>query len=308
MIRAAGAAVVAATLACHPAHAATVQVEVASDDPQLRAVEARMRWLGEDRSLPLERDASGVWTATLEGEAVRLLPVELWVEGRSGRSERAYSGLERIEDEPARLSYAIERASPAQGRRLSRAAPVAQVTAGEAQRVGLGLAWVLACVLAVGAMARRPGVAPAEQSSAPWRWPTLSVPLIWVLLAVAWTWPAVRAGDGVAVGRHFDLPGTLWAIDAAARLVPDLRDGLTAWPLGGDYRRFDSFTLLPIAWLYKAADPARLHGLMAAAGLALTGIATQGFARAVGARAAHAVSRENRAHPGPGRGRHRQQG
>lgn len=267
-------------LAAAPAFGDTVAIEVASADREVAAVQVRLRWLGEERTVALEPAGEGRWQASLEGEAVRLLPVELWVEARGGEPQRAYAGLERMQGGSTVLAFAVEHARPAQARRLSHAAPPNRVATFEALRIGVGLVWLLACVLGLGLSLRRAPGPPGR----PWRWPQLALPLLWLLLAVAWTWPALLAGDGLAVGRHFDLPGTLWAIDAAPRLLPDLRDGSTAWPVGGDYRRFDSFVLLPLAWIYKAADPARVHGLLQVLGLAATGLAAQAFARAIGAR------------------------
>ena len=108
--------------------------------------------------------------------------------------------------------------------------------------------------------------------------------VLWVVLAAAWTWPAIRAGNHSVVGRHFDTLGTVWAIDAASRILSGLRDVETSWPLIADYRHIDSFVLLPVSALFRRIDAVRLHGLFQVAGVAASAWAAQGFARAIGAR------------------------
>ncbi len=297
----AGAAALLGLLVATPAQAAPALAEdstrlrvevVAPASEPLDGLRLDARWLGEERSLELRDDGAapdktagdGTWSGELTGDWVRLLPVELYAEV-AGSSQLAYQGIERVGGGAHAMAFALEHSRPAQARRLSRAGTADQVAATEATRTGVGLAWVLALVLGVGIALRRSkaggGGAPAASA---WRWPTGSVPALWLLLALVWTWPAALAGGELAVGRHFDLPGTLWSISAAGRLVPDLLDPLTAWPLGGDYRRFDSYTLLPLAWLY-GGDPARLHGWLQIVGVASSGWAAQHFARGIGARA-----------------------
>ncbi len=108
--------------------------------------------------------------------------------------------------------------------------------------------------------------------------------IIWLLLAAAWTWPALMAHDNAIVGRHYDALGTTWVIDAAPRFLPDFKDTLTSWPTVADYRRLDSFVLLLLSILFRGLSAARLHGWMQILGVATSAWAAQGFARAVGAR------------------------
>jgi len=110
-------------------------------------------------------------------------------------------------------------------------------------------------------------------------------PLILGVLAVLWTWPAATAGSDWLVGRHFDLPGTVWFISAAERLVPTLHDPLTAWPSGATHTRLDSWVLLVISALFGAAGAVRLHALLQVLGVFASAWAAEGCARALGARA-----------------------
>jgi hypothetical protein len=108
--------------------------------------------------------------------------------------------------------------------------------------------------------------------------------VIWLLLAAAWTWPAIQAGDHVLVGRHYDTMGTAWVIDATPRILQGFEDAMTAWPVSADYRRLDSFMLLLFSLLFRGLGAARAHGLFQIIGVATSAWAVQGFARAAGAR------------------------
>ncbi|MCB9742964.1 MAG: hypothetical protein H6740_10205 [Alphaproteobacteria bacterium] len=114
------------------------------------------------------------------------------------------------------------------------------------------------------------------------RWVT---PLVFFALAVLWSWPAATAGSGTLVGRHFDLPGTVWFIDAAGRVLPALVDPLSAWPDGADYGRPDSFVLLGLAWALDAVPAVALHNALQVLGLFISALAAEAFARALGAEA-----------------------
>ena len=120
--------------------------------------------------------------------------------------------------------------------------------------------------------------------SAP-RWPRWLTPVVFALLACAWTWPAVVAGDTLLVGRNFDLPGTLWFLDAIPRLGLDLNDPLTGHPGGHAYGRPDSFTLFALGPLADWVGVGRLHGWLQVLGVTVSAWAAEAFAREVGARA-----------------------
>ncbi len=110
-------------------------------------------------------------------------------------------------------------------------------------------------------------------------------PLVLAVLAVIWTWPAAVVGGDWLVGRHFDLPGTVWFISAAERLLPTLHDPLTAWPQGATHTRLDSWVLLLTGALGGALGAARLHALLQVTGVFVSAWAAEGCARAMGARA-----------------------
>lgn len=119
----------------------------------------------------------------------------------------------------------------------------------------------------------------------PWPWPGWLTPLVFGVLAVCWTWPAAVAGDTLLVGRNFDLPGTLWFLDAIPRLGLDLDDPLTGHPEGHAYGRPDSFTLFLLGPLGGLLGVGRLHGLLQVLGVTASAWAAEAFAREVGARA-----------------------
>ena len=117
------------------------------------------------------------------------------------------------------------------------------------------------------------------------RWPAWATPLLFLALAIAWTWPAAIAGDAVLVGRNFDLPGTLWFIDAAHRLGWSAHDAATGFPEGTTYSRPDSYVLLVLGPLLGKLGAVRAHNLLQVVGPALSAWAAEAFAREVGARA-----------------------
>ena len=263
----------------------TVRLHLPTDTPTVTAT-VSTRWLGEDRTVPLlptERD--GEVAATLSGAPVRMLPISLDLTvDPTQPALRSYRGLEVLPSGGGELVYSLDSTTPPRVHRIATTtAPGRDALARrEGSLVGGSLAWGAVMVVLVGLLLRRrPETTP--QPPAPWRW-WWSVP-IWALLAMLWTWPAVTAGGGVMVGRHFDLPGVLWALDASERLLAGgLQDSLTAWPLGGDYRRLDSFTLLPIGALLADLGVDRVHGALQLVGVFLLGISGEAFARAVGAR------------------------
>lgn len=256
-------------------------------DVQLGSVEVRMTWLGEDLRVQLEDPSGqGVYTNHVRGDPVRLLPLSVWItEPGHRQAVEAYSGTEVLRDGGGDIAWVYRDEGAPRVERLSRSmvGGAAAKAAEEALQLGRALAWnllVLGIVLGL-ALVRRPLTTSPGPAWVERRW---AAPVIMLVLAVVWTWPAALAGDRFMVGRHFDLPGVVWSIDASARLFPTLQDPATAWPLGADYGRFDSFTLLLAGWLFKALDPATVHGWMQVIGVWLSGWAAAWFAEVVGAR------------------------
>jgi len=124
--------------------------------------------------------------------------------------------------------------------------------------------------------------APVRGADQGLRWPAALTPVVFLVLAVAWTWPALTAPG--LLGRKPDAAGTAWFISAAPRLLHGLHDPLTGWPLDVHYGRTDSFVLLGLGALLQPLDPARAHSLVALVGVVLSAWAAEAFARALGAR------------------------
>ena len=247
---------------------------------------ATVRWLGIDRIVPLEpTETPGELSGEVSGDAVRMLPVYLDIASNTGvLSERAYRGLEMLPVGGGELVYSMDNLSPPRAHRIATTSGAGRdaLSRREGFEVGGSLAWGCLMLVLVGVLVRR-RPDPTPHTTPDWRW-WWSLP-IWAGLAVAWTWPAVNAGGGQMIGRHFDLPGVLWALDASGRLLSGgLFDTMTAWPVGGDYRRFDSFTLLPIGALFADLGADRIHGALQILGVFLLGFFGERFSRAVGAK------------------------
>ena len=240
-------------------------------------------WLGEDRQLELRNDGAppdreagdGIYSASLSGRPARVLPLRLRSEG-----ELVFEGnlVMYLGDNEVHLA---PDPSPQRYSRVARAGTLSSNRAARYAQLAAWFAW--ACVVGglVMRLARSGGAGPRD----PQRWPAWASPLTWLALAAAWTWPAIAAGREALPGRYYDALGTVWSISSASRLLPDLHDQLTGWPGGTDYTRFDSFLLLPMAMALDWLHPIRAYGLLQVLGVAASGWAAEGCARALGARA-----------------------
>ncbi len=259
-----------------------LRIEVGESHPQVvpRAAEAEVSWLGETQVVTLQREA-GIWSGEFSGPPTTYLPLTLRTgylgDGSVGTTplEVRYQSLEWLDGGDQTLSYTLG----VRGIQRSSSQPTMRSAEHfEAAQVLLGIVWALAVLVFVLWLPSARG----GGRVLPWRrgWS----PVFWFALAVAWTWPAARAGS-VVVGRHFDTAGTVWVLGAASRLVSGgLQDPLTAFPYGADYGALDSFTLLPIGALLSWLGAVRLHGALQILGVALSAWAAEGFAREVGAR------------------------
>jgi hypothetical protein len=268
----------------------TVRIEVTNAEGNaLSGLTAYTTWLGKERSVELTDDgvapdafaADWVWAAEWSGRSVRMLPIRLvakCVKDAKPAIQEVYAGLELLSGGDNVLSYALRNDCNAPAVRFpDQANPLEadhRLLAGHAL-------WVVLGFFLVALAAFRRGPEPTSRDAGP-LWPWI---FVWLVLACGWTWPAVLAGPEVWVGRHFDLPGTIWSLSAIPRLDWHLVDDLTGWPRGADYSRFDSYTLIPIGHLLQSVHPARVHGWLQIGGVALSAWAAQGFARALGARA-----------------------
>jgi hypothetical protein len=168
----------------------------------------------------------------------------------------------------------------ASGHFLRANAPMSQGRLSTAESLALirGGAWiVIIALLIVSGRLRSDGDIPQ------WRMSDGQWFLVWLLLAVAWTWPAVLSSDTVITSLHFDGPGTLWVMGVSSKIMTGL-DTLSAWPMGADLSRLDSYLMVPISALLSMLSPGRLFGLFSVVGVALSALAAQQFARVVGAR------------------------
>jgi hypothetical protein len=278
------------TLPIGQAKAALTEVEIhvaVAEGIALESVELETTWLGKDHRLQLTAE-EGAWTGTIEGDAVRFLPVALWVrQAEAPDPYLVWRGIEPLATGAQRLSFSLDRPGESPGpraavtaHRVSQPGNLRHLRQSEKVQLALGFAWLAGVFLLARWIARRPKAPPALDVLYSHWWS----PLIWTLLAIAWTWPAIRSGEQSFVGRHFDALGTIWTLGAANDLLRSLQDLSTAWPAGADYQALDSYLLLPIGWLLDFMHPARVHGLLQVMGLVFSAWAAEGFARAVGAR------------------------
>ena len=265
----------------------TVAVSLTTtDDPQLETVAIETAWLGERQRVDLIRstdtDGAVVWRGMLAGPPLRLLPVSFWVTTATEPTpRRAYFALEVLEYGDQDLHYTVDAFRHRFVHRVVSEGDTLEVRTRDAQMLAGSFGWGLAVMLVLLAASRaRPRPGPGLQWTDT-RWE----PLVWLVLATAWTWPAVVAGGDTLVGRHFDALGTIWFLDAAPRLLPGLSDSLTVWPGGASYQAADSYLLIVWGVLGAWLDPVRLHGWLQVLGVASSGWAASAFAREVGARA-----------------------
>lgn len=256
---------------------------------QLEA-QLRVNWGGAEHRIPMERAGDGHRVAELQGQHARMLPLSLWVRRPDqAYAMQAYANIEQLEPGRNILAYGIDRGEPPYARRFG--SPQEDVFHGqdhdEARVLATSLAWNLGIMALVAWLAwrtrRRRAAPPTEPKQLDLR-RELALVGLWIGLAAAWTWPAVLAGGEVMVGRHYDLPGSIWTLGAAKRLLWDFQDPLTGFPMGASYVRLDSFTLLPFSLLSDWVDPARIHGWLQVLGVASMAWAAERFALAAGAR------------------------
>ena len=228
--------------------------------------------MGEQITKRMQVTDVGVYSSTFRVPHSRLLPVEL----RTAAGQ-LFEDLIVLHHGDHRVSWMVT----SDGRIQRSSSPVSSdsMAIQEALILGGGAMWILlvGLVLASGRM-EKDGRKPLQ-----WRLPEFAWLVIWLGLSIAFTWPSALSNNTMIVGRHFDAPGTLWVIGAAGRLF-DSVDSLTAWPLGADISRLDSYLLIPIATLFKALGPGRIFGWIGIIGVALNAWAAQHFARAVGVR------------------------
>jgi hypothetical protein len=228
--------------------------------------------LGQRSNVVMADQGGDVWTGRVQTPPSQLLPVTL---SSGGSTSHDIVVLEYGDQ-----SIAWQHEVPGQFQRSSSARSSSDIATLEAAILLMAALWVaMVGWLIIGQRKQREGAVPGWN---PTGWQSA---LFWVAMSVLWTWPAALANEWFIVGRHFDLPGTLWVIGAAPRLMGGLSDSMTAWPLGAELGRLDSFLLVPISTALSWLSPSRIHGVLQVFGVALSALAAERFARAVGAKA-----------------------
>lgn len=226
---------------------------------------------GEQRTRILNLTDVGVYSATFQVPYGRLLPVEI----RIADGPR-FDDLVVLHNGDQRHSWLVTE----NGEVKRSSSPVSQESMAiqEAVFLGGGALWILivSLVIVLGRLER-------EGRAISFRLPEPVWLIVWLGLAVAWTWPSALSDNDLVVGRHFDTPGTLWVIGAANRLLGSV-DALTAWPLGGDISRLDSYLLVPIAIALRSLGTGTIFGVIGIVGVAVNAWSATHFAKAVGAK------------------------
>jgi len=74
---------------------------------------------------------------------------------------------------------------------------------------------------------------------------------LYAALATAWSWPMARLRADTLVTLHFDLYPTVWLLERAPRVLPELWHAESAWPDGESLARVDSYVILVLAWVLR---------------------------------------------------------
>ncbi|MDP6931337.1 MAG: hypothetical protein QGG40_00405, partial [Myxococcota bacterium] len=255
----------------------------------LRSPQLTVRWLGQTHRVPLDDqgtngdDQAGdqTWTAQVSGSPIRYLPIRIRAATGDHEPQLVYQGVEVLTYGDQTVNLTVAPTESLLVVRTSTPADLDDLASSDATVTATSLGWLVVCLVVVlglaGSVRRQEEHVPSEPYRRPSAWP-------WLLLASAWTWPALLSGPGRMVGRHFDLPGTLWTLGSADRLVYGLEDTLTAWPWGADYTALDSYLMVPLGWFLQSIDPVRLHGLLQVLGVAVCAWMAECFATTLGAR------------------------
>lgn len=138
----------------------SVCVEVANLLPPgpVLHLEAKVRWLGEDRTIVLRDDGGtrgdaprdSIWIGCLQGDAVRLLPVTLELGLDGGAGTEVWSAVEPLEVGDNRLVYLLqEQAGVVRAERVAAPLTGQPRPDHESDRVTLTAAWTVLVFLIV---------------------------------------------------------------------------------------------------------------------------------------------------------------
>lgn len=91
-----------------------LQVSNLSDNPTLR-IQAEVQWLGETRMMVLSDDGSqlgdlpqdNIWVGWMSGEAVRLLPLRMWVTAGAAPPVEVWAGIEATDGHDSQFVYML---------------------------------------------------------------------------------------------------------------------------------------------------------------------------------------------------------
>lgn len=147
-----------------PAATQTVRLEVASDwhPPGLR-IEAETVWLGEARRVELRDDGTapgdapedGVWVAEWAGDAVRLLPVRLFVAAEGVERVEVAASVEALATPEDRIVWVLGHDGEPYARRAAAALRPREHQMAEATSLAAGFGWVGLLLVYVGWLSRR---------------------------------------------------------------------------------------------------------------------------------------------------------
>lgn len=256
------------------ASAQRVDVKIyGAEDTEL---ELEFRWLGEKVAVPLKQ-IEDAYSGAAQGDDIRFLPIRLWVTSdKRPVSTLVFDGVVPVylDDQ---VVYIHLGTGQTEARLQSGPGIQSQRQWVESSQTGLfalGFMVVFAVVLWVSRSPRGP---PIEI-----RWPFWLSPLVFLIISMLLTWPAIGSGTEYFVGRHHDAPGTIWFLWSSVNWE-GFWDPNTAWPVGGSYERLDSYLLYFLAQLGSWVNPAALHGWLLVFGMALSAWSMEYFARVAGA-------------------------
>ena len=297
----AAACVAATTWAHRPGVPTSLRIRVTPPASSAAAFTVEIVHAGIATNLALPDDGRGV--DPVAGDGIRsaewsppgpavLVPVHLWMRPSPGApAVRIHSAIHPVVRGPNELAWEVSGGPVPEVHSHAHPGPRRSVAAAEGRRMAWNAGFAIVALLVVLRLARGTAGGPITSDSPDA--PAGRVPrgaadaLFWLAMAVLWTWPAALGGPAAWIGRHFDTPSTIWVMDAAPRLLRSLVDTQAEWPLHADHHGLDSFLMLPIAALLHGLHAARVHAWLQILGVALSGWAAQGFARATEIGRAH---------------------
>jgi len=144
----------------------TVRLEVVSAwRPEGLRIVVETVWLGESRSLELRDNGvppdklvgDGVWSGEWTGEAVRMLPIQVFVATGEGERIEVSAAIEPITVASDRLVWALSNDPTPRARRVAAALPPRSFEMAEATGVAATLGWIGLVLAYVGWLVKRGG-------------------------------------------------------------------------------------------------------------------------------------------------------